>query len=44
MKREADRLQTPISSIMTKEALGKFPIESDQLELELGEDNRHDNK
>lgn len=37
MKREADRLNTQISTIMRKEALGKFPIDTNQLQFDLGD-------
>lgn len=39
IKREADRLQTPISSLMAKEVLGKYQIQSNQLEFELGKND-----
>ena len=39
MKREAERLKTTLSVLWQKEALGKFPVASNQLEFDLGEES-----
>lgn len=38
MKRESERLKTPISTLLRREAMGKFPVDSKQLEFDLGEE------